>query len=672
MATNDDQKPVLPTESTPVRGKTVNEKFYARGQKALKDRIDWERKLARMQLQRFCQDRVRVNNNPWPRASNVRFPLSDTIISQKKPFFFKLLYTSERIPFFKAMLEKNIQYTEGCAAYLDFIVKEQTDFEAEIQYCADAGLQDGETVMKTVWDVERQVPVFEQIDNLFIITPTNTRTLDESPWVIHVRQFDEAEFVREFSKYTKQGQTEEQRKSELRSLAKRVKDSEVLENDQADREEDEYTRQGINRTVKGGKLVVWEIHYEDEDGAKRLRSMIPDTPQEDLLDDRQYPYEYKRSKWMFAHYRLERTNKKLHSARGIPELVQDGEHSLTSMWRAKHNAMALALAPIYTGTLPGSTQNISLAPGSFVPGKLELVRNDYPFTAWDQEMQQTRSVWERRAGSPDFGIGKGNDRATPRTAREVMSIQQQESMGVELDAGNWKMFIREIMRQAWSLVCQFKPQSLLYYLNEQMQTLPAEALNDDYIIGVSGSAEATNKEWMVQKAAKLWEAAKGNPFANMGESYKALLQVLVPGEVQRYYTDPQQAQQKAQLKAASDISIMSIGFPVMPQPTDDSLVCAMTAVQWLQAKHQKGEQIDPQFSVLVGRYIAAHREQLKHQSKEGYQQLTQVLAQFEQQSRQPAQPAPAPGQIGPVPMPTGPASGAAPPVSRSTQAPPME
>lgn len=605
-----------------------NKDIYARGQKALKDRVQWERKLATNQLQRFCQDRARVNNIPWPRASNVRYPLSDTLIDQKKPFFFKLLYSSEHIPFFKALVSRNIPHTEGCAAYLDFVTKERTEFEDEIQYASDAALQDGETIIKVTWDEEKQVPVYEQIDNLFIITPSNTTKLQDAPWVIHVRQFSSRDFVKEFSKYAKDGKDKEWRKT-LENKAKALREETELENDTGQREDDEYQREGINRTTRGGRVVVWECHYEDDEGAKRMCSILPDDNAFDLGDDRAYPYDH--GEWMFVHYKREKTNKKLHSARGMPELVQDGEHSLTAMQRSQQNAATLALTPVYSGTIPGTTQNFTLAPGSILPPGVSAVPSgNYPFEVWSALMRETREVWERRAMAIDSGIGKGNTMNDSRTKYEVQQISNQQMLGIELEAGNWKMFVRAIMKQAWALIVQFQPESLMYYIGEEMKDLPPDALNNDYMISISGSAEGVNKEWMFQKATGLWQASQNNPFANPFEAWKNLVQVLMPGQVQRFVVDPASRQQEAMEKAASDITLMMIGFPVQPKPQDNHIVAAMTAAQFLTAKAMKGEGLDAQAVSLIGSYIAAHREMLKQTDKAGYQQLTAQLAQLEQ------------------------------------------
>lgn len=604
-----------------------NQQFYDRAKYALQNRIEWEKKLARAQLQRFCQDRGKQNNQPWARASNVRYPLSDMVIDQKKPFFFKLVFGSEVIPHFKALVHKNIPFCSKAAHYFDFLIKEKTDFEDEIQFSTDAFLQDGETYMKVTWDDKDEVPKIQEVQSLFIITPSGTTQLKNAEWIIHVIQYSKADFVRTFKA---KGLDE----SKLKDLARRAGSQRDLSNDQLAREDDEYYREGINITPKEGSIITWECHYKDEDGNKRMRTISPDDTSFDFNDDHAYPYDHNR--WMFIHHRRELVNKKLHSSRGIPELVQEGEHSLSAMWRHKQNAMTLFNAPVYTAPngIPGSTGNIGIRPGSIIPFNVQLLRQGEPPISWDHEMTNTRMIWERRVSTPDFGVGKAQEGKERRTAKEIGFIQNLTSLGIELESGNFKKFMREILQQAWALVVQYKPKSLIYYMDQELSELPPESLNNDYIIHLSGSAESINKEWMMQKAAQLEQISRGNPYANYGEVFKNMLEVSFPGQVQRFFTDPQQRQQEAAEKAASDIDIMiSVQFPIQPKPNDDHFTAAMIALKFLQGRQMTKKPLDPQASALIGRYIAGHREMLKKTNKQQFQQLTQALNAFDMMNK---------------------------------------
>lgn len=607
----------------------TNKELIEQGNEALSSRTDYEKKLAQNPIQRFCMDRGQVNNNPWPRASNIRYPLSDTLIDQKKPFLFKLIYASETIAHFKAMLASNVQFASQAEKYFDFVIRELTDFEEEIQYATDGILQDGACYLKTTWDVDRQVPVFEFIEPMFIITPSGTQRIQDAEWVYHVLQYTPKQ-VRDRFKDAKG----------IEEFIKKFQNNTFSKADAFNREEDEYRREGINTSgTKDFKMIVlWECHYTDDEGNKRLRVISPDDEAQEFSDTA-YPYEYPESyrvKWMIEQGRREYTKKKLYSSRGIPEIVQEGEYSLTAMWRSKHNAMTLYNNPFFAtnGAPPGSTQNVQLKPGTLVPFQLQAVQLGQPPISWDVEMNQTRGVWEKRASAPDFG--RTDKEGNNRTAREVSLIAGQQSLSVELEAGNWKMFLRKVLRQAWALIIQHKPKSLAYYVENSMQELTTEALNPDYSIVLSGSAEALNRELDLQKADLLWQKAVNNPFANQAEAWKNFLQVFKPGEVQRFYQDPAQRQQSAIKKAASDLSlIVTMGFDVQPDPNDDLLTSIQTFLNFMAAATQKGQPLTQQSQMLIGRYVGAAREMLKQRNAAQTKQADQMIMQFKQAGLQP-------------------------------------
>jgi hypothetical protein len=610
----------------------------------LSDRKDFEGKLTKFHLQRFCLNRATVNNTPWPRASNVRYPLSDMIIDQKKPFFAEVLYESETLPSFTALSKANMAYATGCGAYLDYIIKQKTDFEEEILYLSDNLLAKAECYCKITWDRKLQVPRFTQIDPLLIITPWTATKFQKVPRFVHVMQFHKDEFIRRF-------QNEKVKREELEDLYEYSQGTKG-NHDSQDSEQREYDREGISKTANKGKAVVWELHYEGPEGEKRIRTLSPDQPEFDFNDDRSYPYFWKtkliddngeeteeeQCEWMVEHCRREYIDKKLHSSRSVCEVVEEGEYSLTAMMRAKQNDMTLRNAGCYYAPdgLPGNTQNMPMIPGQILPFRVEMVNQGQTPISWDVEMNQTKQLWEQRMATPNFGIneGAGTDK---RTAKEVSFIQGLTSINVKQETRSWKRFIRALCRQAWRRCVQFKPRSLTYFEGSELSQLPETALNDDYEINVNVSADGLNKEAVVRNAETNFRLSQGNPFATPGEAYKKLLEVMYPSEVNRFYTNPQQRAKSAQRKAFGDIAdIISTGAPIDPEPSDDFYTQAVTAMQYLQSLQQKGQSINPQQLNLISRYIQLNRDALKNTNKEAYNKLNQDLNQLEIQSQQQA------------------------------------
>lgn len=619
-----------------------NKKFQEKVNRALNDRVRWEQKLARCHLQRFCLDRPTIQNHPWPKASNVRYPLSDTLIAQKVPFVYRVFYSSENLPFFKAMKGQNVPYAAKTASYYDFLIKQKTELEEELLYQLNSRYQDGEHFIKVMWDIEKQVPTFEHVDNLFIITPSSTQKIEDAEWIVHVIQMTELEMKKKFKDVPG-----------IEDFIKKVKDITADKNDQLQREQTEYEREGINRSIQDGSIVLHECHYQDDNGIKRIKTMSPDDCDFDFQDDKEYPYgpvnelgivDSSKSRWMIFHGRLEVTDKRLHSSRGICELVQEGEYSLTAMQRAKHNAMTLYNAPMYSAPngIPGSSQNWQQTPGEILPFALQIVQQGQPPISWDIEMNQTRAIWERRVATPDFGLGKANTQNDSRTATEIKAIGGQQGLNVEMEVGLLKKFLNDVLRYGWSLVVQFKPKSLEFYFQDQLETLPMEALNNDYIITCSGSAESVNREYMAQKAIALRQTLMGDPSANMEELTKNVIERLEPDQVTRFFQSTGLSNMRAQRRAVDDLVVMMAGFPVQADPSDNHIVSAMTDLQFLDAAKQKGTPLTPQQVNLISQNLAQHREALKKTNKPAYEQLNQALNQIDMHNQQQAsQPQPA-------------------------------
>jgi hypothetical protein len=171
-------------------------------------------------------------------------------------------------------------------------------------------------------------------------------------------------------------------------------------------------------------------------------------------------------------------------------------------------------------------------------------------------------------------------------------------------------------------------------MGDQIETLPPEALNNDYIITPAGSAEAVNKEFMGQKAVTLFQMAQGNPYANMGEIFKNVLEWSYPGQVNRFYTNPQQRQEEQAKKTANDIgTIISTGAAMVPDPNDDMYTAAKTGMQVAMTIDQRGQVLPPDVAPKISNYIAQAREGLKKSNPQAYQQLTQELDMMDQQNQ---------------------------------------
>lgn len=600
-----------------------------------------------MRRARFGLDRPQVQMVPFPRASNVYVPLIDTTIEQKKAYFAAVPYSSSQIVSFTGISQQSRPHQSQSASYYDFIIKQKTTFEDEYQYATDNLLEWGSWFIKITYDRKAEVPVFTAVHPLFIICPWTATDFKKAPWFVHVMQFHKGEFIRKYARY--HGKIDPKAwKAKLNELYDGISDSNE-DNDQAGVNRDEYDREGISKSAKGGKIVIWERHYHDKDGNKRIKSLSPDSPDFDFQDDRKYPYHYmtkfmgddgeeeeETCEWMVEHCRREYIDKKLLSSRGYPELLHEAQYSATSMLRSFHNDMALKLPGIYFAPngIPGDTQNITLQQGTILPFKIESVNNGQASPQWIQALEFSQRMWETRVATSQLALNSetgGNN----KTAREVDFIAGLTNLNIKQETVMVAKSLRCVLRQGWRRIVQFKPKSLSYYTQENLDQLPEMALNDDYILTVNGSAESVNKEMQIKNAQAIYQSAVNNPFANTGEAYKNLLETVTPGLVTRLYRDPMQRQASAEMKASDDLSIMMTVYrQITLMPTDDFYVNVVTAVQFLQAATKMGLQVNPMQLKLIQGYIAQNRDALQKTNKAQYEKLSQELNQLDVQNKQ--------------------------------------
>ncbi len=635
--------------SEPVKREPVDStKWFEEISDALTERQEWEKKLANFEAQRHGDDRAEVNDDPFPNASNVRDQVADGIIEKKKAAYSQVIYASENLALFKPLVPANIPFSNNLAPYFDNIIKEHTDWEYENVFALDAGLQDGEGFIKCGWDYENLVPKPKWVENLMIIQPANAAMFHDNPWVVEVIHLSKKKAKKQFSKLPGFPEL-------LKSLDEDQGADEI--NDEMARQRERYARNGINMSGKSSRIVLWELHYEDDEGNKRLRTMSPDDPKFDFQDDREYPFWMekrkidkisgqetvtKNSRWMYEQFRREWTKPDQHSSRGIPEVVEEAEFLATALRRAKHNAMTMTQTPMFesqSGFPTGSTNNIPLVLGGILPVGIRPTQWPAPPYSYDQEIHEIRQMIESRMATPDSGLGSQNNKNNNKTATEADLIGSIMQLTVNYETTPWKKFIRACYRQMWERIVQFKPDSLQFYLNGTIQSLPPEALNGDYMIDVSWSGESLNREALASKAFSLHqEALKLGVPSVVEQTWKNLCENVVPGQVQRFEINPQRAQQDMGERIADELDTMvSIGFPVRVKEDVDHNQAVTMAVQFIQAKQMEGQPISAPAQALIKQYIEGHRAMLAKTNPEQSKQLDQHLAELEQATAQQAQ-----------------------------------
>jgi hypothetical protein len=613
---------------------------YDQVMEALDGRRDIELRWAQLHAQRYGYDAPSQMNYPWPGASNHRYLLADMTIAKQLPIRNKLIYSSKNIVNTIARKKEMISKAPLMASYFDFYTKQRTDFERQIQYCANAHMQDGLTVMKTFFDFEKAKIIHEIVPSIFFIVPSDTHDLHEAPWCTHVIQ-KSVDWVRErFSESCDD-------KARLEKLLTNKKDGDSESNavsDSGNLEKHTYDRMGISRSkAKTRVITLWERHFRKE-GKMFIKYIAPDDPGLNLGDAFGYPYDsmVKVDRYMFEASKYEELTPHFYDTRGITAKATEWEHLITAMLRAWLNSTQLYCSPVFypetPDSLPSTTQNLDWAPGSILPAPLIKVDMGNPPVEFQQIMNFGRETFERWTSQPDYGLGKANTLGDARTATEIKALTFQQSLNTESDLNNWKLFIGQIMKKQFGLLNEYKDQikDWDYMTKDGFEQFDPSFLSEDYFIEVNGSADSLNREAKLNNAIALLnlglQVAPSVPPGSVKivELFKNVVENAEPETVDRYVGEDGMAQADAVRNANIDMGTLLKTGILTPKQGGDPLVNAQMAIQTMQKIVRSGESVDQNIAGQIMQYLIQNRDQLKKTNKQGYEQVTMLMDQLDQ------------------------------------------
>src|SRR5947207_4042438 len=126
--------------------------LYDQIEDALVDRGDWETRQTLWYDLRH--GRVARRNKPYPGAPDMRFKLIDTLIEKLKPFYVQQLYGNETLASFICLKDQDSAMTSGAAYWFDYKLKQESNFEREVNIAIDIMLQSGFDILKIFWDAD--------------------------------------------------------------------------------------------------------------------------------------------------------------------------------------------------------------------------------------------------------------------------------------------------------------------------------------------------------------------------------------------------------------------------------------------------------------------------------------------------------------------------------------
>jgi len=549
--------------------------------KDVQDRTRWEQRQALWYEMRH--QGLRRKNKPWNNASDLHFPLADSVIERLKPFYYMQIVGMDTIASFIPMRQQDNGMTVIAERWFDYQIKERTNFMSEALTWIDHGLMAGRSAIKVYWDSDKKKVQYDSVDPLMLIVPDRTKTLQDADRVVNIMQMS----VESFRNNPMYSDVDTDLLQSKRGKASNSEEGEI----------NKYRREGITYNSDAGKIVIWEV-YHKKDGKVHTQSFCPEVPEMDLRPPMELDYTH--GEYPFIDFSYEIKDKGWYSPRGVCEIVGPFEASLCKMWNDKHDAMTLFNKPMFKTDrdIPNSS-NIRLSPAQILPVGLAPVPMSNPPISWDTEIQSTRLIAEQRIGMPDFGVNSMSGGSDRRTATEINAISGIMAESNDLRARVFRLSLGALYRQSWSLYTQYSSKDLEYRYREDAGIMEPDAFMGDYVIEPKGGADSQNRGLKLQQAMTRKQLFAGSPFINQAELDRSILELDDPSLVRRMFLDPQMRQQHEALEEANNLSIIETGFPVPVRGNEQFELRINVLIQYLDNKMAGGEELSESTQQLV-------------------------------------------------------------------------
>ena len=577
----------------------------------LRDRSQWDTRQS--MFYRMRHNGLRRKNKPWPGASDAHFPLSDTVIQRLAPFYFQQIFATDLLAQFTPIRDKTHGYANAAAQWFDYHMKQKTNIETEILAIIDFMLMSGRGVMKTYWDNDKKRVVFQNVDPQHIIVPTWTRDLMDADRMVHVQHYSPDAY----------------RRNELFNqdplFMKRITGSGTDVRGDNQKVQTQYQREGLTYNEED-YIIVWEAWTRDEDSRWTCETFSPLHPGEDVRKPYKLGKEYG-GKPPFCQFEYEIKDGRWYSPRGVTEIVAVHEAELCKTLNEKNDYMTLVNRPLFRSSreIPNAA-NLKFSPGQILPYDIQPVPMPPPPVSFDQSMMFTRDIAEQRVATPDFGLTQSIANTERRTATEINQISNIFSQSSDLRLRVFRIGLGRLYNMAWDLMRKHSKSSLDFWYTDAVQELPGAALEEQYHVQPTGSADGVNRNFIYTRAVNRMQLFANDPFIDQGELRKSVLEADDVALVKRLYIDPELKMADQAEDQANELTFMRLGFPAVVKGVDDHATHIRTILGYISMSSQADRQVQPMEMQRIQEHIKLHLDMLRETDKDAAKEVEAEIA----------------------------------------------
>lgn len=615
--------------------------LFENATRMLQERAQWENK-ALMYYRMRHQGLPRLNK-PFPTAADGHVAVIDKAIRKNKPFWIGQVTSGDKLCVFTALNQQQQAISDAAADYFDFQLNQKTKFMRKLRVALDNMLLYHRGIIKATIDpLDDYRIVFEAINPLFVIMPQEADNFEDADDFVHVRVFTVEAYKRLDDRYNKEP-----------AVIARIRGSKDFQS-LGTYGEEVRLREGIAYTRNSNNIIVFE-HYTKTGGGWTVNNYSPMAPEIELRKPHGVPYKWQgKTSIPFFSFQMEVKDEGWYSPRGLGELLANWEQYQTKLLNEKADGITFWNRPLYTGEKEiVNAANYRWQPGEYIPGNIRGVQQSGPPISFDGELMYAKSEAEEIAQSPDYGIVReGPAGGKSRTATENERIAALQQTGSTDNGAIFREDLQKLYCHVWGMICQFKQRDFTYFAANQTNTLPEQALHDQYLITPDGSPDGWNRLARFQKAVVGIQTFNGNPNVNMEVLTKEALTAWDGRIALKAFVPSNLKGADEYVSEVIEINAMLApapgrpSFPAPVKPSEDHATRIKADIDWLMACAQLKVPVDPMAKMRVQQHMAQHFQYLQQQNPDAANQLRAMLQQMEQASMAAQVP---PGNVSPMP-----------------------
>ena len=454
----------------------------------------------------------RETSQQYPEGPNYVEMIIDDVVTGKTDQEIAMYWNAPRMAYVASMVPLDDKFRLameiGFDAYVRYIIKPRAKFELAM----DTKNLRGFAVLKQTRTyshlLKQMVPDFIVIDNLDLVVPAFTTTVESATRLCHIIKKTKGEYKRWVKDKTASGI-----ELDMELVNK------ILNSGNKNREEDvkEQSNEiaGITTSVNSEWIVLWEVcNIAEEDkpeinvteGERVITMISPDYPDEPLFEVAWRNPDGSPRKWPYVQPRYECRSDLWYDARGGGHLCMDDQIEATSVRNARDTFLDYFARPMFENESGENTNNITFSPGSQLPRGVKPAMMPQAPPQFDFLINNNRQTCGRRLGVSAVYNFSGNMSESRKTQKTLGEVQIDEGRSSSMSATSVDRFnepISDIFQLIWEDLARMRLQFPILIPGKSVEYIDPSAYDGQVLMIPAASAKNLNPEVQLGKSVML-------------------------------------------------------------------------------------------------------------------------------------------------------------------------